>query len=176
MNESMNKPSVSELYRRFAGSMAGADVTGADQIEAQMASSPAAAQLRAFSRELEPVSAALSANLAVALHQASEAAGHRRHAVSRRSAVGARRLRGIAALAAAVVAAVVVWGGGHRMNAPIVPIANTQAPDRIFAAFGEETIANTGHSGASDEIFRGGFHGESGSDESINTHAKGNNG
>ncbi len=166
MNESMNKPSVSELYRRFSGKTAGktggTGVTGMDQLEAQMASSPAAAQLRAFSRELEPVSAALSANLAVALHQTNEAAGHRRHAAQRRSAVGARRLRGIAALAAAVVAAVVVWGGGHRTNSPVVPIANTQAPDRIFAAFGEGTIANAGR--PSDEIFRSAFHGESRND------------
>jgi hypothetical protein len=178
MNEpDMNRPSVTELYRRFADK-AGADkfdVANAEQLAAQVASSPARAQLLDFSRDLEPESAALSARLALAFNEASEAT-HRRHGSSRRIAGGSRRWRGVAAaLSAALVAAVVVWGGHHGnlpTRATVTPIANTSAPDRIFAALSEGTVATSEHRGSGDQIFRGEFR----SDEIFSSSARNNDG
>jgi hypothetical protein len=169
-NSNKNKPSVIELYRRFANHGA----VDADQFDAQIARSPAHAQLQAFSRDLEPESAALSAQLAIALNQASEAATHRRHGASRRVAAGSRRWRGVAAaLAAAIVAAVVVWGGHHgNLPAPAPSVANAPAPDRIFAGFSEGKIAIAERRRAGDEIFRGEFR----SDEIFNSSAKNHDG
>ncbi|MDR3389544.1 MAG: hypothetical protein P4L92_21065 [Rudaea sp.] len=167
----MNKPSVTELYRRFADQ---AGVADAEQLAAQIAGSSARAQLLEFSRDLEPESAALSAGLAVALNEASGAAPHRRHAVSRRAIGGSRRWRGVAALAAAMVAAVVVWGG-HRGNQPppAAPVADSgSTADRIFAGFSESTLATAERRGAQDEIFRGEFR----TDEIFNSSAKSHDG
>lgn len=175
----MNRPSVTELYRRFAdkADKAGADkvdVANAEQLVAQMASSPARVQLLDFSRDLEPESAALSARLALALNEASEAT-HRRHGASRRVAGGSRRRRGVAALSAALLAAVVVWGGHHGnlpTRATVTPIANTSAPDRIFAALSEGAVATGEHRGSRDEIFSGEFR----SDEIFRSSARNNDG
>jgi hypothetical protein len=167
----LSRPSVTELYRRFADTAALADT---DQLAAQMASSPAREQLLSFSRDLEPESAALSAQLALALNEANEAA-HRRHRASRRVVGGSRRWRGVATLAAAVVAAVVVWGGHHGnlpIRAGVTPVASAPAPDRIFAALSEGTVATAEHRGSSDEI----FHGEFRSDEIFSSSARNNDG
>jgi hypothetical protein len=162
----MNKPSVTDLYRRFTD---GASVLDTDQLSAQMASSPARARLPGFSRDLEVESAALSAKLALALSQANEAVAHRRHGVSRRAAAGSRRWRAVAAMAAAVIAAVVVWGGHHgTLPTPVTPMASAPTLDRIFAGFDENAVATTGRADARDEIFRGEFR----SDEIFNSSAK----
>ncbi len=169
-NPNKNKPSVIELYRRFADQ---AGAPSADQLAAQTANSPARDQLQAFSRDLEPESAALSAQLAIALNQANETVTHRRHAASRRVASSSWRRRSVAALAAAVVAAVVVWGGYHgNPPTPVTPLARVPAPDRIFAGFSEGTVATAERRGASDEIFRGEFR----SDEIFNASAKSHDG
>lgn len=166
----MNKPSVTELYRRFGGH---AGVLGVDQFAAQMTDSPARDQLQAFSRDLEPESAALSSQLAIALNEANENIAHRRHGASRRIVAGSRRWRAVAALAAAMVAAVVVWGGYHsNLPTPATLVANAPAPDRIFAGFSEGTVANTERRGARDEIFSGEFR----SDEIFNSNSKNHDG
>jgi hypothetical protein len=166
----MSRPSVTSLYSRFATSKASTPLPDADQLAAQMASSPAHAELLRFSRDLEPVSAALGADLAAALNESNTSAAHRRDGVSRRIGAGSRRWRSVAAFAATLVAAVVVWNT-QRSNMPTVvaPMASTaSASDRIFAAY-SESIVTTEHRGSSDEIFRGEFR----TDEIFNSNTHG---
>jgi hypothetical protein len=152
----MNKRSVTELYHRFVGT---GSVPDADQLAAQIASSPARAQLLDFSRDLEPESAALSAKLAIALNPTDVAIAHRRHGASRRGASGARRWRGVAALAAALLAAVVVWSPHLRdASSPATPVANAKPADRIFAD--DTSMATSARTGARDQIFRDEFRGD----------------
>lgn len=144
----MTRPSLTQLYRRFAGNAVAISSSDAD--------------LMRFSRELEPVSAQLSADLAEAFASSMPVA-HRRANVSRRAVAASRRWRGIAALAASLIAAVAVWGVHRSVTISDMPLAQnnpaaTQAPadDRIFAAFDEHAMASR-LAPASDEIFRGQF-------------------
>jgi hypothetical protein len=162
----MIRPSLTDLYRRFAVGHLAMPVTDIDPLATQIASSPARAELLRLRRELEPASAQLSAEIVVLFNAYGASAAHRRADTSRRAAAGTRRWRVVAAFAATLVAAVVVWGT-HRGNLPTAPQnapqANAQgAPDRIFSGFNERAVATKN---AGDEIFRGEFR----SDEIFNS-------
>jgi hypothetical protein len=146
----MTRPSLTQLCRRYAGN--------------SVPLSSADADLMRFSRELEPASAQLSADLAAVLASSSSAV-HRRAAAPRRPIAASRRWRGVAALAASLIVAVAVWST-HRSvgdmpnmqnnSAVIAPSASKPATDRIFAAMEDRAMASSATS-ASDEIFRGQF-------------------
>jgi hypothetical protein len=117
-----------------------------------------------FSRDLEPESAQLSADLA-AVFASSSPAVHRRMDKSRRTVAASRRWRGVAALAASLIAAVAVWSTYRTgiigdmptaQNARAVPSTSTPATDRIFAAFDDHAMASRA-APAGDEIFRDEF-------------------
>ena len=119
---------------------------------------------------MEPASAQLSADLAVVLASSSPAV-HRRAATPRRAIAASRRWRGVAALAASLIAAVAVWnthrtGTIHDMplaqnNPGVIAPERTPATDRIFASFDDHSMASrtmpAGTMPASDVIFRGQF-------------------
>jgi len=159
----MTRPSVTELYRRFAAASTALPLADADRLIQQMQASPAHAELQRFSRDLTAESAALSAKLAAALNESSEGMAHRQRRASRRIGVGSRRWRGMAALAASLIIAVVVWSahraaGMHegrtaQTNSPATPISTS---DRIFAGFNENTVASR-TAQVRDEIFRAEF-------------------
>ena len=146
----MTRPSLTQLYRRFAGTAVAISSTDAD--------------LMRFSRELEPASAQLSAGLAEALASSTPVA-HRRADTSRRAVAVSRRRRGVAALAASLIAVVAVWGAHRSVTIGDMPVAqnnpgviaptSASAVDRIFAAFDEHAMAS--RAPVSDEIFRGQF-------------------
>ena len=147
----MTRPSLTQLYRRFAGTA--------------VATSSADADLMRFSRELEPASAQLSADLAAAFASSTPLA-HRRADTSRRAVAASRRRRGVAALAASLIAAVAVWSAHRSITIGDMPVAQNNpgviAPksasgaDRIFAAFDEHAVASRAMP-AGDEIFRDKF-------------------
>jgi len=146
----MTRPSLTQLYRRFAGTA--------------VAISSADADLMRFSRELEPASAQLSADLAEAFASSMPVA-HRRANTSRRAVAASRRRGGIAALAASLIAVVAVWSTHRTVGdmptaqnnaAMIVRSAGKPATDRIFTALGDHAMASRA-TPASDEIFRGQF-------------------
>jgi hypothetical protein len=140
----MNRPSLSQLYRRFAGNAA-APLSVQD------------ADLMRFSRDLEPVSAQLSADLSAAL--AASPAQHRRTDTSRRIATS-RRWRGAAALAASLIAAIAVWSAYRPVAIRDMPTAqNVPAAavnDRIFAGLDDNSVASR-DAPVGDEIFRSEF-------------------
>jgi len=148
----MTRPSLTQLYRRFAST--------------SVPLSSADADLMRFSRDLEPASAQLSADLAAAL-ASSPSVTHRRASTPRRAVATSRRWRGVAALAASLIAALAVWST-HRtftigdlptaQNSPAIikPPIGTSAGDRIFAAFDDHAMASRA-TPATDKIFRGQF-------------------
>jgi hypothetical protein len=149
----MNKPNLSEIYRNGAQSRSDA-ASDVDQIIAEIPRSPLQRDLIRFARDLEPESAALSANLESVLN-GGRVVRHRRFA-AQRSAHGRRNWRIASALAASFIAAVAVWTS-TRFNhpQPSTQVA-TAASDRIFSSINEESVAtksSTGH----DQIFRGDF-------------------
>lgn len=162
MSESRNdKPSLSQLYRRFAG--ARVSVPEADDVlqlarlaHAEDAASPLCADLLRFSRELEATSAQLSTDVTLAFEQATP--DTHRHAAARRAvAAGARRWRGVAAIAASLVAVIGVWTlQKHATTAPAMPVTAVVAPvkDRIFAAFDDRAVVANAQA---DVIFRDQF-------------------
>lgn len=149
----MTRPSLTQLYSRFAGTAVAISSTDAD--------------LMRFSRELEPASAQLSADLAEAF-AASTPAAHRRADTSRantsrRAVAASRGRRGVATLAASLIAAVAVWSAHRSANIGEMPVAQSNpaakhapAADRIFATFDEHTMASRA-APAGDQIFRGQF-------------------
>jgi hypothetical protein len=154
------RPSLSQLYRRFAGSP-GAVLPNADDLlelgrvpHAEDAAAPLVADLLRLSRELEAPSAELGQDLRAAFDGVATPA-HRR-AAPRRAAVAARRWRGVAAIAASVLAIVGVIGLQHGRVAPTLPptvAATAGAPaDRIFAA-----VETSNVEAKSDVIFRDQF-------------------
>jgi len=152
----MTRPSLTQLYRRFSGTA--------------VAVSSADADLMRFSLELEPASAQLSADLAEAFASSTPVVHRRaetsRANTSRRAVAASRRRRGVAALAASLIAAVAVWSAHRSVTIGDMPVAQNNpavatprsapAADRIFAAFDEHTMASRA-APASDEIFRGRF-------------------
>lgn len=159
-DSNVSRPSVTELYRRFADT---AGIADADQLVQQMQASPARAGLLRFSRDLAPESAALSAKLVAALNESNENAAHRRRRAPRRAIAGSRRWRGIAALAASLIAAVALWNTQRMVVTHAVPAAQISsaaiaalASDRIFAGFNEGAFAARTIP-ARDEIFRAQF-------------------
>lgn len=161
-NSGRNRPSLSRLYRRFAGDATTVSVPNADDLlqlarvaHAEEAAAPLFADLLRFSRELEAPSAQLSADVSVAFEQHTPVA--HRHAAARRAfAAPARRWRGVAAIAASLMAVIGVWTLQHaRAPQPLTPVAaRAQAPDRIFAALDSRAVASTW---TRDEIFRDQF-------------------
>ena len=152
------RPSLSQLYRRFAGSPGAALPQADDLLElgrvphAEDAAAPLVADLLRFARELETPSAELGHDLRAAFDGVA-APAHRR-AAPRRAAVAARRWRGVAAIAASVLALVGVIGLQHGRIAPTsAPSATAGMPeDRIFAAVETSSVA-----GKPDRIFRDQF-------------------
>ncbi|MBS0570060.1 MAG: hypothetical protein JSS28_05600 [Proteobacteria bacterium] len=124
---------------------------------AEEAASPLHADLLRFSRELEPASARLGADLAAALGAAHPVAAHRR-ATPRRAAIAPRRWRlAAAAMAASLVAAFVLFSVQRdRAHTPATASTAAAVPDRIFAGFDEHRLA-TGGTHHGDEIFRANF-------------------
>jgi hypothetical protein len=163
-----SKRSLSQVYRRFAGSRALPSVPDTDDVlelsriaHADEAAAPLCADLLRFSRALEPASAQLSADVAAAFDEALP--GLHRRALVRRGAARVRRWRGVAAVAATVLAVVGVWTlqRGPLLHAPqttSTAATSTAVPDRIFAAFNDSAMAATS---AQDEIFRDKFSGPS---------------
>jgi hypothetical protein len=125
---------------------------------AEDAASPLHADLLRFSRELEPVSARLSTDLAAALGETHAIVAHRR-ASPRRAAAAPHRWRAAvaSAMAASLIVAVALFAT-HRNQAPAPASANTAhaVPDRIFAGFDERNVA-TSKSAHGDQIFRANF-------------------
>lgn len=159
-----NKPSLSRLYRRYAGGVVGVAVPDADDLlqlarvaHAEDAASPLYADLLRFSRELEPASAQLSAEVTRAF-AGTVPAGHRQARARRAVATGARRWRGVAAIAASLVALIGAWTVfKHDNRAPAASVAQAAAPlvrDRIFAALDDRIVATPARG---DEIFRDQF-------------------
>ena len=163
-----SKRSLSQLYRRFAGSHALPSVPEPDDVLAlsriahsDEAAAPLCADLLRFSRALEPASAQLSAGVTKAFDEALPIT-HRR-ALVRRGAARVRRWRGVAAVAASLMAVVGVWTlqRGQLPQAPqttTTAATSTAVPDRIFAAFNDRAMVATS---ARDEIFRDQFSGPS---------------
>ena len=148
----MNKPNLSEIYRNGAPSRSDA-APDVDQLIAEFPRSPLQRDLIRFARDLEPESAALSANLESVLN-GGRIARHRRFA-TQRSARGRRSWRIASALAASLIAAMAVWNG-TRVNQPHSSPTATVASDRIFSSVNEESVATKSSSGP-DQIFRGDF-------------------
>ena len=163
------RPSLSQLYRRFAGSQGAALPAAEDLLElgrvphAEDAAAPLVADLLRFSRALEGASAELGQDLRAELG-AGAVPAHRR-AAPRRAAVVARRWRGVAAIAASVLALVGAIGlqHGRQANPPAQVAAHAATPaDRIFAAV-ETPIG----SATSDTIFRDHFSASASTDDTV---------
>ena len=124
------------------------------------------ADLLHFSRDLQPESSALSAQLeslldapATSAHSRSRG-GHVRHAPRIAATRRNRWLRAVAGLAAVLVASV-FWSVQHRAGmlptvAQSTNAGNAAPADRIFAALGSGDRAN--NDAVSDVIFRADFH------------------
>ena len=161
----MNERSLSRIFRSQAqaGDLAeieallalahGGRPADAERVLAQIARSPLNGDLLRFARDLEPASAALSAEFASTLR--GSPAGHRGVTANRTMHGAARRWRIGVAVAASLLAAVAVWNGQREERAPsVAPIAHTATPpDRIFANLDDRTSLRRG-----DEIFRAEFH------------------
>jgi len=156
------KPSLRQLYREFAATQAVASVPDADDLlelarvaRADEAASPLCADLLRFSRELEPASAQLSANVSAAFEEF--APGIHRRAAARRGAAQVRRWRGVAAMAASLMAIIGVWTLQRAHQPPLqahVGAGAAAVPYRIFAGMDERSVAGTS---ARDEIFHDQF-------------------
>ena len=149
----MNKPNLSEIYRNGAPSRSDA-ASDVDQLIAEFPRSPLQRDLIRFARDLEPESAALSANLESVLN-GGRVARHRRFAVQR-SAHGRRSWRIASALAASLIAAVAVWTGVRTDHPHPSTTVTTVASDRIFSSINEESVATKSSKGQ-DQIFHGDF-------------------
>ena len=164
IERNQHKPSLTQIYRRFAAGQGTVSVPDADDVlqlartpHAEDAAAPVCADLLRFSRELESTSAQLSHDVDAALQQSTPHT-HRRIAARRAAAAGARRWRGVAAIAASLLAVIGAWSSlKHRaplsQHAPMTSKARTE--DRIFAGLNEG--AGTGGAARNDVIFRGEF-------------------
>lgn len=165
----MSRTSLTELYRRNVAANPAGQLPDAELLAARLAVSPAHAELARFERELEPLSADLSAALAAAF-DIRDSSAHRRAASSRRATFGSRRWRGAAALSAALIAAVAMFNM-HRVDVSVTapPQASARSADRIFAAYEDGAIANASRGSAGDQIFRGEFRSDMHGDEIFNS-------
>ena len=155
----MNEFELKSLFARVARKPL--DVPDADSVlelsrlpHAEDAASALRADLVRLSRELEPVSEQLSADIAAALGQTSVAA-HRR-AAPRRAAPARRGWRIAAAAMAACLVVAVAIVATHRGRSADQQVVAHAMPDRIFAGFEERHVA-AGQASHNDEIFRGNF-------------------
>jgi hypothetical protein len=123
---------------------------------AEDAASPLHADLLRFSRDLEPVSERLSADLAGAFGETGSVGTHRRSA-PRRGASAPRRWRvAVASAMAASLVVAIALIASHRGRVPAPTSASATVPDRIFAGFDERHMA-AGKAAHGDEIFRANF-------------------
>ncbi|MGH8042819.1 MAG: hypothetical protein ACREPN_12365 [Rudaea sp.] len=151
----MNKPSLTQIYRRHVGR----NVPDAQTVlDGSDPATPLHAQLQRFSRDLEPVSAQLAVDIAAAVAVGGAASHQHAGAQPRTIHQRAARWRVAAALAASLLAAVVVWGvRRHALDTQQHVVAAASAPsDRIFAGFNENDIAASSNR-RGDEIFRARF-------------------
>ena len=160
----MNDANLKNLFNRFAAKRGAMPVPDVEDLlaltqmpHAEDAASPLHADLLRFSRELDPVSAQLSSDLAAALGETNVVVAHRR-AVSRRAASAPSRWRvAVASAMAASLVVTVALIATHRSHAPASTSASAAAaPDRIFAGFDERNVAAS-KSVHGDQIFRGNF-------------------
>jgi hypothetical protein len=159
----MSDRDLKNLFRQFTGQRRPPvpdvdDVIALSRLpHADEAAAPLRADLLRFSRELEPMSAALGADLAAAFGETGEAAAHRRMPPRRSASVPRRWHVAAAAMAAIMVAVVVVFAthGSHVAQAPDSASTAT-VPDRIFSGFDERKVA-AGKPARGDVIFRGNF-------------------
>jgi hypothetical protein len=159
----MSERDLKNLFRRFAGARGTMQIPEVEDLlelsrlpHAEDAASPLHADLLRFSRELEPVSVQLGADLAAMLGETKVVPAHHR-ALPRRAASAPRRWRAVvaSAMAASLVVAIALIAS-HRGRVPAPTSASTTAPDRIFAGFDERNVA-AGKSAHSDQIFRANF-------------------
>lgn len=159
----MSERDLKNLFRRFAGTRGAMQIPEVEDLlelsrlpHAEDAASPLHADLLRFSRELEPVSARLGADLAAALGETSVVHAHR-HSSPRRVASAPRRWRVAvaSAMAASLVVAVALFAS-HRNRMPAPTSASAAVPDRIFAGFDESNVA-AGKVSHGDQIFRANF-------------------
>jgi hypothetical protein len=159
----MNDANLKNLFNRFASKrkLSIPDVDDVVELSrlphADEVASPLHADLLRFSRELDPVSAQLSSDLAAALGETNVGVAHR-HAVSRRAASAPSRWRvAVASAMAASLIVAVALVATHRSHAPASTSASAAAaPDRIFAGFDERNVAAS-KPAHGDQIFRGNF-------------------
>ena len=161
----MSDAKLKDLFRQFGGERRALQIPEVDDLvelsrlaHGEDAASPLHADLLRFSRELEPVSAQLGADLAAACGETGVVAAHRR-AAPRRAASAPRRWRtAIAAGMAACLIVAVALVATHRGHAPAPASASAAhaLPDRIFAGFNERNMA-PGKAAHGDEIFRANF-------------------
>ncbi|HXD84332.1 MAG TPA: hypothetical protein VN599_07860 [Rudaea sp.] len=160
----MNDANLKNLFNRFAAKRGAMPVPDVEDLlaltqvpHAEDAASPLHADLLRFSRELDPVSAQLSSDLAAALGETNVVVAHRR-AVSRRAASAPSRWRvAVASAMAASLIVAVALVATHRSHAPASTSASAAAaPDRIFAGFDERNVAAS-KPAHGDQIFRGNF-------------------
>ncbi|HST28672.1 MAG TPA: hypothetical protein VLK26_09935 [Rudaea sp.] len=153
---------LKNLFRRFAGARGTMPVPDVEDLlaltqlpHAEDAASPLRADLLRFSRELEPVSAQLSADLAAALGETNAVVAHRRASPRRVASAPHRwRVAVASAMAASLIVAVTMFAT-RRDQAP-APVAASAAPDRIFAGFDERNVAAS-KAAHGDQIFRANF-------------------
>lgn len=161
----MNDANLKNLFNRFAAKRGAMPVPDVEDLlaltqmpHAEDAASPLHADLLRFSRELDPVSAQLSSDLAAALGETNVVVAHRR-AVSRRAASAPSRWRvAVASAMAASLIVAVALVATHRSHDPTPASANAAhaASDRIFAGFDERNVAAS-KPAHGDQIFRGNF-------------------
>jgi len=179
MVNSMNKTSLSELYRRLTANHAGPTLTADDLAAAAdgslevdrreavaegLAASPAEAGLVRMLRELKSESEALAAHVA----RTERHTTHRRHQRDAGRAAAGRRFGGTArwaaALAACLVAVVGVWTQRHLQTSHSGP-QNSHAVARADVIFSSrDTIFDSGMDKSkraarsdNDHLFRGSF-------------------
>jgi hypothetical protein len=159
----MSERDLKNLFRRFAGARGTMQIPEVEDLlelsrlpHAEDAASPLYADLLRFSRELEPVSAQLGADLAAAFGETNVVVAHRR-ASSRRTAAASRRWRvAVASAMAASLVVAIAMIASHRGRVPAPTSASATVQDRIFAGFDERNMA-AGKAAHGDEIFRANF-------------------
>lgn len=159
----MSERDLKDVFRRFAGARDTMQIPEVEDLlelsrlpHAEDAASPLRADLLRFSRELEPVSARLGADLAAALGE-TRVVHAQRHSAPRRVASTPRRWRvAVASAMAASLVVAVALIASHRGRVPAPTSASAAVPDRIFAGFDERNMA-AGKAAHGDEIFRANF-------------------
>jgi hypothetical protein len=161
----MSERNLKDLFRRFAGARGTMQIPEVEDLlelsrlpHAEDAASPLYADLLRFSRDLEPVSERLSADLAGAFGETETGSvGTHRRSAPRRGASAPRRWRvAVASAMAASLVVAIALIASHRGRVPAPTSASATVQDRIFAGFDERNMA-AGKAAHGDEIFRANF-------------------